>query len=92
MADNVKFEFSKIMEKKNKVADSLTKGIEMLFKKNNVDYIRGAGRFRDQHTVQVEGDGVKTIRAKHFIIATGSEPGSILPIDQNRIISSTGAL
>jgi dihydrolipoamide dehydrogenase len=96
MVDNVRFDFSKIMEKKNKVVDSLTKGIEMLFKKNKVDYIRGAGRFKDQHTVQVEGEGARTIRAKHFIIATGSEPnnlpGGILPVDENRVISSTGAL
>jgi dihydrolipoamide dehydrogenase len=92
----VKFDINKIMEKKNKVVDSLTKGIEMLFKKNKVDYIRGAGRFKDPHTLQVEGENHRTIRAKHFIIATGSEPnnlpGGILPIDEKRVISSTGGL
>jgi dihydrolipoamide dehydrogenase len=92
----VTFDFNKIMEKKEKVVGSLTKGIEMLFKKNKVDYIKGQGKFKDQNTLLVEGDGHKTITAKHFIIATGSEPnnlpGDILPIDEKRVISSTGAL
>ena len=83
------------MEKKNKVVDSLTKGIEGLFKKNKVDYVKGHGKFTADNTIVLEGDG-KVIRAKNYIIATGSEPnnlpGGILPIDENRIISSTGAL
>jgi len=86
------------MNRKQKIVDGLTKGIEMLFKKNKVDYLKGYGKFQDQKTLVVEGnDGnKKTIRSKNFIIATGSEPnnlpGGILPIDENRIISSTGAL
>jgi dihydrolipoamide dehydrogenase len=86
------------MNRKQKIVDGLTKGIEMLFKKNKVDYLKGYGKFQDQKTLVVEGnDGnKKTIRSKNFILATGSEPnnlpGGILPIDENRIISSTGAL
>jgi dihydrolipoamide dehydrogenase len=84
------------MEKKTKVVDQLTKGIEGLFKKNKVEYIKGLGSFKDQKTLTVEGmDGtVKNITSKHFIIATGSEPnnlpGGILPIDEKRVLSSTG--
>jgi dihydrolipoamide dehydrogenase len=60
--------------------------------------LKGWGKFQDPQTLVVEGsDGQKqTIRSKNFIIATGSEPnnlpGGILPIDEQRIISSTGAL
>lgn len=87
-----------MMDRKSKTVSGLTKGIEMLFKKNKVDYIKGYGTFKDANTIVVDGpDGTKReIRSKHFIIATGSEPnnlpGGILPIDENRIVSSTGAL
>lgn len=90
------FDLNHMMNKKQKIVDSLTKGIEMLFKKNKVDYIKGYGKFQDENTLIVEkADGTKQIiRAKNYMIATGSEannlPGGILPIDENRIISSTG--
>jgi dihydrolipoamide dehydrogenase len=91
----VSFDITKIMEKKTRVVDSLTKGIEALFKKNKVDYVKGHGKFKEDKTIQIEGEN-RIIRAKNYIIATGSEPnnlpGGILPIDENRIISSTGAL
>jgi len=86
------------MTKKTKVVDSLTKGIEMLFKKNKVDYLKGVGKFQDANTMVVEQlDGsTKTVKSKNYIIATGSEPnnlpGGILPVDENRVVSSTGNL
>ena len=85
-----------MMTKKTKVVDQLTKGIEGLFRKNKVDYVKGLGKFQDANTLIVDQlDGsTKVIKSKNFIIATGSEPnnlpGGILPIDENRIISSTG--
>ncbi len=91
----VTYDFSKIMDKKSRVVSSLTKGIEALFKKNKVDYAIGHGKFREDKTLAIEGEN-RIIKAKNYIIATGSEPnnlpGGILPIDENRIISSTGAL
>jgi dihydrolipoamide dehydrogenase len=91
----VSFDLSKMMEKKTRVVDSLTKGIEALFKKNKVEYVKGHGKFKEDKSIQIEGEN-RIIRAKNYIIATGSEPnnlpGGILPIDENRIISSTGAL
>lgn len=86
------------MNKKQKIVDSLTKGIEMLFKKNKVEYIKGYGQFKDEKTLTITNpDGsTRTITSKNFIIATGSEPnnlpGGILPVDEKRVISSTGAL
>jgi len=94
----VKFDLGKMMTKKTKVVDSLTKGIEMLFKKNKVDYLKGVGKFQDANTMVVEQlDGsTKTVKSKNYIIATGSEPnnlpGGILPVDENRVVSSTGNL
>ena len=93
---HLSFDFNHMMMKKQKTVDSLTKGIEMLFKKNKVDYIKGYGKFKDEHTLNVEKDdgSIQTIRAKNYLIATGSEPnnlpGGILPVDENRVISSTG--
>jgi dihydrolipoamide dehydrogenase len=85
-----------MMTQKTKVVGSLTKGIEMLFKKNKVDYVKGAGKFTSPHVLQVESNEGKLseIKSKNFIIATGSEPnnlpGGILPIDEKRVLSSTG--
>lgn len=84
------------MSKKTKVVDQLTKGIEGLFRKNKVDYLKGIGKFQDANTLLVDQlDGsTKVIKSKNYIIATGSEPnnlpGGILPIDENRVLSSTG--
>ena len=85
-----------MMAKKTKVIDQLTKGIEGLFRKNKVDYLKGLGKFQDANTLIVEQlDGsTKVVKSKNYIIATGSEPnnlpGGILPIDEKRVLSSTG--
>ena len=75
---------------------SLTKGIEFLFKKNNVEYIKGTGAFADEHTVAVRlQDGSETsVRGKNILIATGSEstPFPGLTIDEKKVITSTGAI
>ncbi len=86
------------MAKKTKVVDQLTKGVEGLFKKYKVEYIKGLGKFQDSKTLLIEQlDGsTKVLKSKNYIIATGSEPnnlpGGVLPIDENRVLSSTGAL
>ncbi|MGN6376702.1 MAG: dihydrolipoyl dehydrogenase [Sphingomonas sp.] len=69
----------------------LTGGIEYLFKKNKVTWLKGKASFEDAHTVSVNGDKVT---AKNIVIATGS---SVMPlpgveIDQKVIVDSTGAL
>lgn len=80
---------------KDAVVESNVKGIEFLFKKNKVDWLKGAARISGKGEVTVEGDkGSETVAAKHIVIATGSThmdlPG--LEIDEKRIVSSTGAL
>ncbi len=97
-AKNVKFNLNKIMDHKSNIVKNLCTGIEGLFKKNKVEHLKGYARFIDEHSVSVElNDGsYKIIKSKHFIIATGSEPnnlpGGVLPIDENIVVSSTGAL
>ncbi|MFL5175264.1 MAG: dihydrolipoyl dehydrogenase [Microvirga sp.] len=69
----------------------LTQGIEFLFKKNKVEWLKGHATFETADTVKV---GDRTVRAKNIVIATGSSvtplPG--IEIDQERIVDSTGAL
>ena len=69
----------------------LTQGIEFLFKKNKVEWLKGRASFESADTVKV---GDRTVRAKNIVIATGSSvtplPGVV--VDQKRIVDSTGAL
>jgi pyruvate/2-oxoglutarate dehydrogenase complex dihydrolipoamide dehydrogenase (E3) component len=85
-----------MMKAKETSVSGLTKGIEFLFKKNNVEYIKGTGAFKDEHTVAVNlVDGGETeVRGKNIFIATGSEatPFPGLTIDEERVITSTGAI
>ena len=71
----------------------LTGGIEFLFKKNKVDWLKGYAAFTGKDSVEVAG---KTYRAKNIIIATGSSvtplPGVDVENDKQIIVDSTGAL
>lgn len=84
------------MAAKNSSVEGLTKGVEFLFKKNNVEYIPGTGSFSGEHEVKVNRiDGnEQTLRAKNIIIATGSEatPFPGLKIDEKKVVTSTGAI
>lgn len=83
-------------ERSRKVADQMSRGISHLFKKNKVASIQGYGRLKGQGVVEVEdAEGGRTeYRAKNIILATGSRPRDLpmIPIDEERIWSSTGAL
>ena len=76
---------------KAKAVKELTGGIEFLFKKNKVTWLKGQAAFTDAHAVTVDG---QTVTAKDIVIATGSSvtplPG--VAIDQRVIVDSTGAL
>jgi pyruvate/2-oxoglutarate dehydrogenase complex dihydrolipoamide dehydrogenase (E3) component len=85
-----------MMKAKETSVTGLTKGIEFLFKKNKVEWIKGSGSFKDANTlnVQLNDGGEQTITAKNIIIATGSEatPFPGLTIDEEKVITSTGAI
>ncbi|KDN39833.1 putative LPD1-dihydrolipoamide dehydrogenase precursor [Tilletiaria anomala UBC 951] len=85
-----------MLKAKDSSVSQLTKGIEGLFKKNKVDYVKGAGSFASPTSVSVKlNEGGETqLEAKNIIIATGSEvtPFPGIEIDEEQIVSSTGAL
>lgn len=93
---SVKLDLDTMMKYKQEGIDGNTKGVEFLLKKNKVDEIRGAATIRAADTVDVAllDGGKRQLKAKHIIIATGSEvtplPG--LDVDEDMIVSSTGAL
>jgi len=91
----LKLNLDKMMMNKNKSVQVLTKGIEFLFKKNNVTYIKGKGvLFSKNDVVVYEGEKKTSYKAKNIVIATGSAPTSLpgIEIDEENIVSSTGAL
>ncbi|KAL2358413.1 hypothetical protein BJ546DRAFT_1023096 [Cryomyces antarcticus] len=92
----VKLNLEQMMKAKDTSVAGLTKGVEFLFKKNNVEYIKGTGAFADEHTIAVNlvDGGETTVRGKNIIIATGSEatPFPGLTIDEKKVVTSTGAI
>ncbi|KIP03930.1 hypothetical protein PHLGIDRAFT_110263 [Phlebiopsis gigantea 11061_1 CR5-6] len=95
---DVSLNLPQMLKAKEDSVTGLTKGIEVLFKQNKVDYIKGAASFVSPTRIAVQlNDGGETeVEAKNVIIATGSEvtpfPGEGLDIDEEQIVSSTGAL
>ena len=89
-------DLAKMMDHKAKSVEGLTKGIEFLFKKNKVTYLKGHGNFKDKNTLEVKDSSgsVQEIKAKNIIIATGSSVLSLpnIKVDEDTIVSSTGAL
>jgi dihydrolipoamide dehydrogenase len=91
----VELDFAALMGRKDKVVTDLTKGIEFLFRKNKVTYLKGMGRLVGNGKVEVLADGKgEVVSAKHIVIATGSDvtPLKGVEIDERQIVSSTGAL
>jgi dihydrolipoamide dehydrogenase len=93
----VSLNLAQLLARKDKVVADLTKGIEFLFKKNKVDWVKGSARFKDAGTLTVElnDGGIRELSAaKGIIVATGSDVATLagVAIDEKRIVSSTGAL
>ena len=92
----VKLNLEKMMRNKDKAVTVLTKGVEFLFKKNKVTYLKGMGSIINEKTVSVldNDNKLKKIETKNIVISTGSEavplPG--VTFDEKRVLSSTGAL
>ena len=85
-----------MMAQKDKSVSDLTKGIEFLFRKNKVDWIKGHGALAGDGKVEVTAadGGRTTLTARNIVIATGSEPAGLpgVTVDNGRIVDSTGAL
>jgi len=92
---DIKLNVKKMMANKDKSVQVLTKGVEFLFKKNKVTYIKGKGvLFSENNVVVYENEKRQSYTAKNIVIATGSSPTSLpgIEIDEKNIVSSTGAL
>ena len=91
MVEGIKLDLARMQARKGEVVSANVKGVEFLFKKNKVTWLKGAGRITGPGAVDVDG---AAYQAKHIVIASGSEsiplPG--VEIDEKRIVTSTGAL
>ena len=95
-ASRIKLNLSKMMSNKNKSVLTLTKGVEYLFKKNKITYLKGNGSISSQNIITVVDEFKKksNYQTKNIVISTGSIPASLpeIKIDEKIIVSSTGAL
>ncbi len=93
---DVRLDLARMLKRKDDVVGQNTKGIEFLFRKNKVTWLKGRGSLKPGNVVEVAGaDGTaSTVRAKHVIIATGSVPIELpfLKFDEERVLSNVGAL
>jgi dihydrolipoamide dehydrogenase len=91
----VAIDMPQVQTRKDRIVSGLTKGIEFLFKKNKIDWIKGTARLTGNGGVDVfEGD-TQTLRARReIIVATGSTPRGVpgIEIDRTRIITSDEAI
>lgn len=88
---DVKPDFEKIVARSRTVADTMSKGVAFLMKKNNIDILTGFGRLAGEGRVDVEGT---LYEADAIILATGARPRQMpfMPIDGQHVISSKEAL
>jgi dihydrolipoamide dehydrogenase len=87
----VKLDLARMLARKGEVVGANVKGVEFLFRKNKVTWLKGEGSIQAPGTVSVAG---KDYSAKHIVIASGSEsiplPG--VEVDEKQIVTSTGGL
>ena len=94
--DNLAFDWSKIIGRSRGVSDKMAKGIEFLFKKNKIDYLRGDAAFKDAKTVVVKkADGTEeTHTAPKILLATGTSTRELpgLPFNGTTVIGARAAM
>src|ERR1700688_8519 len=76
--DNPRLDFPLVLDRKNKIVSKHAKGVEFLFKKQKVDWIKGYGRLAGPGRIEVTSDGqTQIVEARAIILATGSEAGML---------------
>lgn len=90
-------DFDGIIKRSRKVADKMSKGVQFLMKANKIEVLNGTGVFKSDKELAVNdesGKEIETVKAKHFIIATGARPRELpsLKIDGKMIIDSEKAM
>lgn len=91
VAKGIKANFKQMMKRKEEVVESLVTGVAGLLKRNKIQVVHGTACFVSPQEIKVDR---KMIRAKNFLLATGSESVELpfMPFDEKVILSSTGAL
>ena len=93
---NIEIDVSRLQKRKRSVVKNLTQGIAGLFKKNNVDWLKGTATFLSPTEIKFEKDqsSSQRLKPKSIVIASGSLPSEIssLPVDNKYIFDSSGAL
>jgi dihydrolipoamide dehydrogenase len=94
-AASVRIDMNQVQARKDRIVGGLTKGVEFLFRKNKIDWIKGTARLAGGLTVEVTGEQPQMLRAeKGIVVATGSAARSVpgVEIDRRRIITSDEAI
>jgi dihydrolipoamide dehydrogenase len=90
----VGIDMAQVQARKDRIVTTLTRGVEYLFKKNKVDWIKGTARLLGNGKVEVAGTENQELHAREIVVATGSRPRSVPGIepDGKRIITSNEAI
>jgi dihydrolipoamide dehydrogenase len=94
-ANGLSFDYSKVIEKSRKASNTLTKGVEFLFKKNKITLFRGVGKLISKNKVGVIGESSQQeVDTERILIATGSVPRTFpgLEIDGKTVMTSDEAI
>ncbi|HZB26606.1 MAG TPA: dihydrolipoyl dehydrogenase, partial [Vicinamibacterales bacterium] len=95
IGEAVRIDMGQVQARKDKIVKGLTGGIELLFRKNKIEWIKGSGRLAGKGLVEVTDGQPGTLKAaKQIVVATGSQPRSVpgIEIDRRRIITSDEAI
>ncbi len=81
----IKPDFEKIIKRSRNVAETMSKGIQYLFKKNKIEQVKGFGKLTDRNKVEVTGENgeKKELSAKHIILATGARSRELPGLEQD---------
>ena len=94
--ENLKVNLAQMIDRKAKVVEQVTGGVDFLMKKNKIDVYHGLGSFANKNTIKVtDSEGKETtLETDKTIIATGSKPATLpfITLDKKRVITSTEAL
>jgi dihydrolipoamide dehydrogenase len=94
-AQRLGLDMTQVQARKDKIVKGLTGGIELLFKKNKIEWIKGSGRLAGKGKVEITDGEKQTLSGtREIVVATGSQPRSVpgVEIDRKRIITSDEAI
>ena len=90
----VAIDMAQVQARKDRIVSGLSKGVEFLFKKNKIEWIKGTARVVERGRIEVTDGDAQQLSAREIVIATGSSPRSVpgVEIDRKRIITSDEAI